>query len=440
MRVERRDPTRRPKTQANPQGEEQVSEAKPYDIPKQLVWEAYQRVKANRGAAGVDGVTLAVFEQNLKGNLYKIWNRMSSGSYHPPPVRLVEIPKDTGGTRPLGIPAISDRVAQTVAKMVLEPLVEPVFHRDSYGYRPGRSALDAVGVARKRCWETDWVIDLDIRAFFDSIPHDLVERAVAHHTDLAWVRLYVRRWLRAPVERPDGTLMERTKGTPQGGVASPLLANLFLHYAFDLWMDRKFPSVRFERYADDAIVHCRTEEEARSVLEAIRGRFVECGLELHPEKTRIVYCKDTERPGQHGQNKFDFLGYTFQPRRAKDRWGRFFTSFLPAISNKAAKAIRQTIRDWRMASTRNHQRLEDLARFTNPVVRGWMNYYGRFYRSKCVQVLRHFNEALARWARRKFKRFRRRERASMHWLGCIARRDSSLFVLWQLGVRPEAGV
>ena len=417
-----------------------MPEAKPYDIPKQLVWEAYQRVKANRGAAGVDGVTLAVFEQNLKGDLYKIWNRMSSGSYHPPPVRLVEIPKDTGGTRPLGIPAISDRVAQTVAKMVLEPLVEPVFHRDSYGYRPGRSALDAVGVARKRCWEADWVIDLDIKAFFDSIPHDLVERAVAHHTDLAWVRLYVRRWLRAPVERPDGTLMERTKGTPQGGVASPLLANLFLHYAFDLWMDRKFPSVRFERYADDAIVHCRSEEEARSVLEAIRVRFAECGLELHPEKTRIVYCKDTERPGQHGQNKFDFLGYTFQPRRAKDRWGRFFTSFLPAISNKAAKAIRQTIRDWRMASTRNHQRLEDLARFTNPVVRGWMNYYGRFYRSKCVQVLRHFNEALARWARRKFKRFRRRERASMHWLGCIARRDPSLFVLWQLGVRPEAGV
>jgi group II intron reverse transcriptase/maturase len=440
MRVERRDLALQLKTPANQQWEEPVPEAKPYDIPKQLVWEAYQRVKANRGAAGVDGVTLAAFEQNLKGNLYKIWNRMSSGSYHPPPVRLVEIPKDTGGTRPLGIPAISDRVAQTVAKMVLEPLVEPVFHRDSYGYRPGRSALDAVGVARKRCWEADWVIDLDIKAFFDSIPHDLVERAVAHHTDLAWVRLYVRRWLRAPVERPDGTLMERTKGTPQGGVASPLLANLFLHYAFDLWMDRKFPSVRFERYADDAIVHCRSEEEARSVLEAIRVRFAECGLELHPEKTRIVYCKDTERPGQHGQNKFDFLGYTFQPRRAKDRWGRFFTSFLPAISNKAAKAIRQTIRDWRMASTRNHQRLEDLARFTNPVVRGWMNYYGRFYRSKCVQVLRHFNEALARWARRKFKRFRRRERASMHWLGCIARRDPSLFVLWQLGVRPEAGV
>ena len=313
-----------------------MSEAKPYDIPKRLVWEAYQRVKANRGAAGVDGVSLAAFEQNLKGNLYKIWNRMSSGSYHPPPVRLVEIPKDTGGTRPLGIPTISDRVAQTVAKMVLEPLVEPRFHPDSYGYRPGRSALDAVGVARKRCWETDWVIDLDIRSFFDSIPHDLVERAVAHHTDLAWVRLYVGRWLRAPVERPDGTREERTKGTPQGGVASPLLANLFLHYAFDLWMHRSYPGVRFERYADDAIVHCRSEEEARSVLEAIRGRFAECGLELHPEKTRIVYCKDDDRPGQHEHIKFDFLGYTFQPRRAKNRWGRFFISFLPAISNKAA--------------------------------------------------------------------------------------------------------
>ena len=417
-----------------------MSEAKPYNIPKRLVWEAYQRVKANRGAAGVDGVSLAAFELDLKGNLYKLWNRMSSGSYHPPPVRLVEIPKGTGGTRPLGIPTISDRVGQTVAKMVLEPLVEPHFHPDSYGYRPGRSALDAVGVARKRCWETDWVIDLDIRSFFDSIPHDLVERAVAHHTDLAWIHLYVRRWLRAPVERPDGTLMERMKGTPQGGVISPLLANLFLHYAFDLWMHRTYPSIRFERYADDTIVHCRSEEEARSVLEAIRGRFTECGLELHSEKTKIVYGKDDDRPGEHEHIKFDFLGYTFQPRRAKNRWGRFFISFLPAISSKAAKAIRQTIRNWRMASTRNNQQLEDLARFSNPVLRGWMNYYGRFYRSKCVQVLRHFNEALARWARRKYKRFVRRERASSHWLGCIARRDPNLFVLWQLGVRPEAGV
>ena len=237
-----------------------MSEAKPYDISKQLVWEAYQRVKANRGAAGVDGVSLAAFERDLKGNLYKVWNRMSSGAYYPPPVRLVEIPKDNGGARPLGIPTMADRVAQTVVKMVFEPLVEPRFHPDSDGYRPGRSALDAVGMARKRCWEIDWVIDLDIKAFFDSIPHDLVERAVARHTDLAWVRLYIGRWLRAPVEWADGTLVERTKGTPQGGVVSPLLANLFLHYAFDRWMDRNYPGVRFERYADDGAPRRREEE------------------------------------------------------------------------------------------------------------------------------------------------------------------------------------
>ena len=416
-----------------------MPEAKSHDIPKQLVWEAYQRVKANRGAAGVDGESLAAFEKDLKGNLYKVWNRMSSGSYFPPPVRLVEIPKDDGGTRPLGIPTVADRVAQTVVKMVLEPLVEPVFHEDSYGYRPGRSALDAVGVARKRCWATDWVIDVDIKAFFDSIPHDLVERAVAHHTALPWVRLYVARWLRAPVQRPDGILGERTKGTPQGGVVSPLLANLFLHYAFDLWMQRNFPSIRFERYADDALVHCRSEREAHAVLDAIRGRFEQCGLELHPVKTRIVYCKDDDRPGDFEHIRFDFLGFAFQPRRARNRWGKFFVSFLPAISTQSAKAIRKTIREWRMASTRNNQRLEDLARLVNPSVRGWMNYYGRFYRSKCVQVLRHLNEALAAWVRRKYKRFRRRERAAMHWLGRIARRDPNLFVLWQLGVRPEAG-
>jgi RNA-directed DNA polymerase len=437
--VERRSPTLQPWEAVNPQGEEPVPEAKAYVIPKQLVWDAYQRVKANRGAAGVDGESLAAFETDLKNNLYKVWNRMSSGSYFPPPVRLVEIEKDDGGTRPLGIPTVGDRVAQTVVKMVLEPLVDSHFHQDSYGYRPGKSALDAVGMARKRCWDADWVIDVDIKGFFDSIPHDLVERAVAHHTDCPWVRLYIARWLRAPVQKPDGTLEQRTRGTPQGGVVSPVLANLFLHYAFDAWMRRTFPHVHFERYADDAIVHCRSERQARAVLDAIRGRFAQCGLELHPMKTRIVYCKDDDRPGTYEHIAFDFLGYTFQPRRAKNRWGKFFVSFLPAMSAKAAKTIRKTIREWRMASTRNNQHLEDVARVVNPVVRGWMNYYGRFYRSKCVQVLRHLNEALAAWARRKYRRFHRRERASIHWLGRIARRDPGLFVLWQLGVKPDAG-
>lgn len=416
-----------------------MSEAKPYDISKHLVWKAWKQVRENQGAAGVDGVSLMAFEKDLKGNLYKIWNRMSSGSYLPPPVRLVEIPKANGGVRPLGIPTIADRVAQTVVKMVLEPKVEPLFHPDSYGYRPGRSALDAVGAARERCWKFDWVIDLDIKSFFDTIPHDLIERAVARHADLDWVRLYVKRWLNAPVELADGTRMERTKGTPQGSVVSPLLANLFLHYAFDLWMQRTFPHLCFERYADDAIVHCRNEGQARTVLEAIRQRLVECGLELHSEKTRIVYCKDANRKQRHENVAFDFLGYTFQPRRARNRQGRNFLSYLPAISTKAATRIRQTIRAWRIGSTRNNQGLEDLAKLIDPAVRGWMNYYGRYYRTKCIAVLQHVNEALARWVRWKYKRLRYRKTASIHWLGRLAERAPNLLVLWQLGIRPSAG-
>lgn len=416
-----------------------MAEAKPFDVPKRLVWEAYKRVKANRGAAGVDGQSLAEFENGLEDNLYKVWNRMASGSYFPPPVRLVEIPKGGGGTRPLGIPTVGDRIAQAAVKMVLEPLVEPHFHEDSYGYRPGKSAHDAVDTARKRCWRTDWVIDLDVRGFFDNLDHELILKAVAHHTDSRWVYLYITRWLRAPVEKRDGTRVERGRGTPQGGVISPLLANLFMHYAFDAWMRRSFPHVHFERYADDAVVHCVSEAQAWFVLEAIRRRLAECGLELHPIKTKIVYCKDDDRRAEHDQVSFDFLGYTFQPRRARNRYGKFFVSFLPAVSNEAANSVRETIREWRMAPTRNNQSLEDLAQLVNPVVRGWTNYYGRFYRSRWKQVLRHLDRALVAWACRKYRRFRRRERAATHWLGRIARRDPNLFAHWQLGVRPSAG-
>ena len=408
--------------------------AKPFVIPKRLVWDAYQRVKANRGAAGVDGESLTAFETDLANNLYKVWNRMSSGSYCPPPVRLVEIPKDNGGMRPLGIPTVADRVAQTVVTMVLEPVVDPHFHPDSYGYRPGKSALDAVGTARQRCWSADWVIDLDIKAFFDSIPHELVEQAVAHHTDLPWVRLYIARWLCAPVQRPDGTVEVRTKGTPQGGVVSPVLANLFWHYVFDAWLQRTYPQVQFERYADDAIVHCTSEAEARTVLDAIRRRCAECGLALHPTKTRIVYCKDANRLGEYEHVSFDFLGYTFQPRPAVNRQGKRFVSFLPALSAKAAKKIRATLRGWRRLPT--SQRLEAVVRVINPVVRGWVNYYGRYYRSRCLAVLREVNLALAAWVRRKYKRFRRRPRASRQWLRRLAVRVPQLVVLWPLGAKP----
>lgn len=416
-----------------------MSKAKPYRISKRVVWDAYKRVKANRGAAGVDGQSLAEFEKGLKGNLYKIWNRMSSGSYFPPPVRLVEIPKQAG-TRPLGIPTVADRIAQTVAKKYLEPFVEPKFHEDSYGCRPGKSALDAVAVARKRCWRQNWVIDLDIKAFFENLDWDLVMRAVRFHTDVGWIHLYVERWLRAPVQHEDGTRVNRTKGTPQGSVISPLLANLFMHHAFDDWMRRTYPSVQFERYVDDVVIHCVSEKQASCVLAAVRARLWQCGLELHPEKTQIVYCQDDDRRGKYERIKFDFLGYRFQPRRAKNRYGKHFVSFLPAISDKSANKIRATIRGWRVAATRNNQSLEDLAELSDPYVRGWMNYYGRFYRSKCIQVLRYLNRVLVKWAQRKYKtRLRRKERKAAHWLGRVAARDTNLFVLWKLGIKPAAG-
>ncbi|HVA99790.1 MAG TPA: group II intron reverse transcriptase/maturase, partial [Acidimicrobiales bacterium] len=339
---------------------------------------------------------------NLKGNLYKLWNRLSSGTYFPPPVRAVEIPKKTGGSRILGVPTVADRVAQTVVRMYLEPEVEPFFHPDSYGYRPGRSALDAVGACRKRCWKYDWVIDLDLRAFFDSIDHDLLLKAVSKHTDLRWVLLYVERWLKAPLQREDGTLVARDRGTPQGSAISPLLANLFLHYAFDRWMAKQFPGCPFERYADDAVAHCTSEAQARKVLEAIARRMAEVGLELHPDKTRIVYCKDSDRTRSYEHEQFTFLGYTFRPRRSKSRHGHYFVNFSPAVSDDAKRAIGREIRSWHIAR-RSDKSLSDLARMFNPIVQGWVNYYGRFYRSMLLLVLRRLNDRLVRWAMRKYK-------------------------------------
>ena len=435
MRDEQRGPPLQPTPSVNPRGEERDAKAKPYLIPKRWVQRAFARVKANRGAAGVDGESLARFEKDLKDNLYKVWNRMASGSYFPPPVRRVEIPKRDGGLRPLGIPTVGDRVAQAVVKQVLEPALERVFHPDSYGYRPKKSAHDALAVTRARCWQYDWVIDLDIKGFFDSMPHELVERAVARHTELPWVRLYVARWLRAPVQERDGTLSPRTKGTPQGGVVSPLLANLFLHYAFDAWMQRQYGAVPFARYADDIIVHCRTEGEARAVLGAIRDRLGQCGLELHPTKTRIVYCKQQGRRGKAEHVSFDFLGYTFQPRAARNRRGRVFLSFLPAISARAARAIRARIRAWRLTA-KTHLQLSDLAVLTNATVRGWVNYYGRWYRSACLRVLRALNRALERWVHRKFKRCRQSWQASRQWVQRAAHRSPQLFALWELGAPP----
>jgi RNA-directed DNA polymerase len=405
-----------------------------FSISKWEVWEAYRKVRANKGAAGVDEQSLEDFARKLKDNLYKLWNRLSSGSYFPPPVRTVKIPKADGGERKLGIPTVSDGIAQMVVKLRLEPVVDPLFHPDSYGYRLRKSALDAVGRARERCWRYDWVVDLDIKGFFDNLDHELLMRAVRKHAREQWVVLYIERWLKAPVQEEDGQLVQREKGRPQGGVISPLLANLFLHYAFDEWLRRSYPHLPFERYADDAIVHCRTEGEAAEVRSAIAARLQECRLELHPAKTKVVYCKDDDRRGNYPHEKFDFLGYTFRPRRSKNRYGKYFINFSPAVSDKASKAIRAEIRSWRL-HLRSDKSIADLARMFNPIIRGWLQYYGRYYRSALYPPMRQLDRSLARWAYRKYKKLRGHLRRATHWIARISRRDSKLFAHWQMGVR-----
>jgi len=416
-----------------------LQEAKPFQISKLQVWEAFKKVKTNRGAAGVDKQSIAEFEEDLSSNLYKLWNRLSSGSYFPSPVRRVEIPKSDGRVRPLGIPTVADRIAQMVVKHTLEPLLEPHFHHDSYGYRPGKSALDAVGVARQRCWKRAWVLDLDIKGFFDNIDHKLMLKAVQHHTDCRWILLYVERWLKCPVQYPDGTIKASNLGTPQGGVISPLLANLFLHYAFDVWMRKNFPEVQFERYADDVVCHCVSESEAKRLRVAIERRLGECQLELHPEKTKIVFCKEQSRQGDYPVYSFDFLGFTFRPRLAKNKYGKFFVGFLPAISNKAAKSIKDEMRKWRI-HRRSDKSLEDLSRVINPKIRGWVNYYAKFFKSGMFRISQVLNRMITKWAMRKLKKIRGQQRKATHWLGRVAERKPQLFAHWQiLKMLPAAG-
>ena len=384
----------------------------------------------------MDGQSIADFEKDLKNNLYKVWNRMSSGSYFPPPVRAVAIPKPhDGGERILGIPAVADRVAQTVVARHLVRRVDPIFHQDSFGYRPGRSALDAVEKCRERSWKRDWVVEFDISQFFDSVPWDLLVKAVEAHTDAVWVKLYVRRWLAAPLKMPDGTLLERECGTPQGAPVSPVLANLFLHYAFDVWMAREFPAVTFERYADDAVVHCVTERQARQVLAALSDRMAEVGLRLHPAKTRIVYCQDGLRRGSYEHTSFTFLGFTFRQRQMRDKNGRTRWSFRPAISNDALKRLGEEVRSWRL-HRRVNLTVEELAQRINPIVAGWMQYYGRFYRSALYPLLMRINAYLVRWLRNKYKRFRAMRKA-IAALQRAAKRRPGMFAQWRWTSSPS---
>lgn len=407
---------------------------KSFAISKSLVMNAFKAVKANAGSAGVDNQSIEDFESNLKDNLYTIWNRMSSGTYFPPPVKAVAIPKKSGGERILGVPTVADRVAQMVVKAIFEPQVEPSFLPDSYGYRPAKSALDAVGITRKRCWKYDWVLEWDIKGLFDNIPHDLLLKAVGKHTRNKWVLLYIKRWLTAPLQLADGTLVQRTKGTPQGGVVSPVLSNLFLHYAFDVWITREFPSAPWCRYADDGLVHCRTEGDALAIMSALKARLEECGLSLHPGKTKIVYCKDSNRTGKYPITKFDFLGYTFRPRKAKNprRLGAF-TSFQPAVSPAALTAMRQMTRQ-RNVRNRSDLSLEEISRWYNPILRGWLDYYGRYYPTAMLPMLSHFNQTLIDWAKRKYIWLKRHQTRAGQFMERIAKSRPSLFIHWQRGM------
>jgi RNA-directed DNA polymerase len=411
---------------------ESKSQAKSFVISKKVVLEAWEDVRSNQGAAGVDGVPIEDFESDLSGNLYKVWNRLSSGSYMPPAVRAVQIPKKHAlGVRVLGVPTVADRVAQTVVRRYLEPGVEPHFHRDSYGYRPGRSAHDALGVCRERCWKYEWVIDLDLQSFFDSIDHELMLKAVAAHTNERWILLYVERWLKAPTQQEDGTVVARDRGTPQGSAISPLLANIFLHHVFDSWMAREFRGAPFERYADDVVVHCVSERQAQNVLDAITKRMESLGLALNSGKTRIVYCKRASRKGSHEHERFDFLGFTFRPRTARRKNGELFVSFLPAISDDAAKKIRRTIKRWSIHLWSGTP-LTEIAREINSPVHGWVNYYGRFYPSTLAKSLQNIDEDLVRWAMRKYKRLKGRRMRAWEFLAGVFAREPKLFAHWRV--------
>jgi len=412
-----------------------VKSAKPFDIPRRLVWEAYKEVKANRGAAGIDGESIEAFEADLKGNLYKIWNRMSSGSYFPPPVKAVEIPKKSGGVRVLGVPTVSDRIAQAMVDKVLEPMLDPIFDDNSFGYRSGKSAHDAISITRKRCWWYDWVVEFDIKGLFDHIDHDLLMKALRHHCKVRWVLLYVERWLKAPLRNGKGELVARDVGTPQGGVISPLLTNLFLHYAFDAWVRRTMPRVPFCRYADDGLLHCKSRKQAQFVMLMISRRFKECRLEINVEKSGVIYCKDANRQDACEDISFDFLGFTFRPRRCVSEEHGIHPNFLPAISRSSMKAINRQIRSWHI-QYKSDKSLEDLSNMFNPKIRGWYAYYGRFYPSMLCRIWRNINGYLVRWLRRKYKSLAGHKRRAWKHLRRLAEQNPRLFIHWELGYMP----
>lgn len=410
-----------------------MEKTKSFNISKQLFVQAFKLVKANAGAAGVDRQSLADFETNLKDNLYKLWNRMSSGSYFPTAVKAVPIPKKSGGERILGVPTVADRIAQMVVKLLFEPCVEPHFLSDSYGYRANKSALDAVAITRQRCWRYDWVLEFDIRGLFDNLDHDLLMKAVKKHTTNQWIIIYIKRWLTAPMQMPEGTLRERRRGVPQGGVISPVLSNLFLHYVFDVWMKLNHTDIPWCRYADDGLVHCKTEQQAQQLFAELRQRFKECGLELHPAKTKIVYCKDGKRKRDYPNISFDFLGYTFRQRTCKNtRDNDLFMNFTPAVSKNALNVMRAETRRLNVRN-RTDLGLEDIAKWFNPIIQGWLNYYGKYTKTAMMPVARHLNQTLVYWAMKKYRHLHRHKVKAGRYMENTAKINRHLFAHWRIG-------
>jgi len=407
-------------------------------IDEDFLREAYRHTSKS-SAPGIDGVTAEAYAEHLDEHLRDLYERLRSGRYQAAPVERVWIEKEDGSQRPIGKPAFEDKIVQRAVAMLLEAIYEQDFLDCSYGFRPDRSPHAALHELRERCINEGigWIVDADVSGYFDSIDRTRLREVLRKRVNDGSILRLIGKWLRAGVME-DGVLTHPETGVVQGGVISPVLANLFLHYAFDAWMQREQPSIPFERYADDIIAHCQSEAQARWLQGRITTRLAQCQLELHLDKTHIVYCKDADRRGPFSHTSCDFLGYTFRPRRSKNRWGKYFVNFSPAVSARATKTMRQTIRSWRL-HLRSDKTLDDLSRMFNPILRGWVQYYGQYYKSALYPTFQVLDRILVKWAMRKFKKLKGHQRRATHWLGRIARRQPRLFVHWQMGVRPAAG-
>jgi len=403
-------------------------EIKEHPITRKMLMDAYREIRTNGQAAGVDGLTLVNYAENLNANLYKLWNRLTSGSYFPSPTREKCIPKKGGGIRSLGIATVEDRIAQQVVRAYLEPKIEPTFHNDSYGFRRGRNAHQAIRATAKRCSWHSWVIDIDIRKYFDTIDHDLLLKGVRRYTDEKWVLMYIERWLKSGTLKENGEMEERTIGSVQGGVISPLLANVFLHFVFDKWMDIHYPTIKFERYCDDIVVHCNSGKQALFIKAMIIKRLAECKLSVNEQKSKIVFCKNPKNKGQElkAHASFEFLGYTFRPMLIPTRDGILLLT-TPVMSQKSKKSVMEKLRGMKLYKKK--LRIQQLAREVNEQTTGWINYYCAFSKWSTQKLWEQVNRILIKWVMCNrnwgFKR-------ALKWIKACFKTQPLLFRHWEI--------